>query len=72
MIHIFTGYCPYYSGNRIFPNFRTSCKKFVKNPCPDFYRSTEAYKCKLQDELRFLVHGFGTQFSLNIYFKYIE
>lgn len=72
MIYKFTGYCTYYSGNRILPNFRTSCKKFVMNPCPDFYRSTEAYKCKLQFELSFLVHGFQTQFSLHIYlFIYI-
>lgn len=42
--NIVLGYCTYYSGNRILPNFRTSCKKFVMNPCPDFYRSTEAYK----------------------------
>lgn len=67
MIHKFTGYCTYYSGNLILPNFRTSCKTFEKNPCPDFYRSTEAFKCKLQVELRFLVHGFGKQFSLHIY-----
>lgn len=42
--NIVLGYCTYYSGNRILPNFRTSCKNFVKNPCPDFYRSTEAFK----------------------------
>lgn len=42
--NIVLGYCTYYSGNRILPSFRTSCKNFVKNPCPAFYRSTEAYK----------------------------
>lgn len=67
MIHKFTGYCTYYSGNRILPSFRASCKNFVKNPCPAVYQSTEAYKCKSEVELRFLVHGFGTQFSLHIY-----
>lgn len=44
--NIVLGYCTYYSGNRILPNFRTSCKNFVKNPCPEFYRSTEAFKYK--------------------------
>lgn len=42
--NIVLGYCTYYSGNRILPSFRASCKNFVKNPCPAVYRSTEAYK----------------------------
>lgn len=42
--NIVFGHCTYYSGNRILPNFRTSCMDFVKNPCPLVYRSTEAYK----------------------------
>lgn len=25
---------------------KTHCRTFQKNPCPIFYRSTEAYKCK--------------------------
>lgn len=44
--NIVLGYCTYYSGNRILPNFKTSCKEFENNPCPDFYRSTEAFKYK--------------------------
>lgn len=44
--NIVLGYCTYYSGNHILPNFRTSCKTFEKNPCPIFYRSTEAFKYK--------------------------
>lgn len=44
----FTGYCTEYSfsGNMIQQNIRTECQTFKKNPCPMYYRSTEAYKCE--------------------------
>lgn len=44
--NIVLGHCTDYSinGNFIEPNQRTNCKTFKEKPCPDFYRSTEAYK----------------------------
>lgn len=43
-----TGFCTEYSmtGNIIQQSAKTDCTFFKKNPCPIFYRSTEAYKCK--------------------------
>lgn len=43
--NIVLGHCTDYSinGNLIEPNQRTNCKTFTEKPCPDFYRSTEAY-----------------------------
>lgn len=43
---IVLGYCTYYNveENFISPNFNARCKEFLKNPCPDVYHSTEAYK----------------------------
>lgn len=48
MINTFTGYCTEYSisGNTIQQNIRTACKMFKNNPCPEYYRSIEAYKCE--------------------------
>lgn len=48
MINTFTGYCTEYSisGNTIQQNIRTECKMFKNNPCPEYYRSIEAYKCE--------------------------
>lgn len=42
------GYCTEYNvlGNLIQPSLRTSCRAFNVKPCPIFYRSNEAYKCK--------------------------
>lgn len=44
--NIVLGHCTDYSinGNLIEPNQRTNCKTFTEKPCPDFYRSNEAYK----------------------------
>lgn len=44
-----TGFCTEYSSseNMIQPSVNTYCPNFKKNPCPIFYRSTDAYKCKL-------------------------
>lgn len=44
--NIVLGYCTEYSssGNMIQQNANTYCPEFEKNPCPFFYRSTEAYK----------------------------
>lgn len=45
---IFVGFCAEYNfgGNLIQQNFRTNCSKFIQNPCPSSYPSTDAYKCK--------------------------
>lgn len=44
--NIVLGHCTDYSisGNLIEPNQRTNCRTFTEKPCPDVYRSTEAYK----------------------------
>lgn len=44
-----TGFCTEYSSseNMIQQSVNTYCPNFKKNPCPIFYRSTDAYKCKL-------------------------
>lgn len=44
--NIVLGYCTEYSisGNMIQQNIRTMCPMFKRNPCPTYYRSTEAYK----------------------------
>lgn len=44
--NIVLGYCTEYSisGNTIQQNIRTECKMFKNNPCPEYYRSIEAYK----------------------------
>lgn len=45
---IVAGYCTEYNigENMIRQSANTYCQQFKKNPCPIFYRSTEAYKCK--------------------------
>lgn len=44
--NIVLGYCTEYSivENMIQQSANTYCRKFQKKPCPNFYRSTEAYK----------------------------
>lgn len=44
--NIVLGYCTEYSTveNMIQQSAKTHCRTFQKNPCPIFYRSTEAYK----------------------------
>lgn len=44
--NIVLGYCTEYSTveNMIQQSAKTHCRSFQKNPCPIFYRSTEAYK----------------------------
>lgn len=44
--NIVLGFCTEYSlsGNLIQQSADTSCLHFIENPCPFFYRSTEAYK----------------------------
>lgn len=44
--NIVLGFCAEYSvsGNMIQESAETNCPNFKKNPCPIFYRSTEAYK----------------------------
>lgn len=48
LITLFTGFCSEYSisGNMIQQNRRKKCQNFKNNPCPQYYRSTEAYKCE--------------------------
>ena len=43
-----TGKCTEYSisGNLIQPNVNAPCDDFTSNPCPSFYRSNDAFKCK--------------------------
>lgn len=43
---IVSGFCAEYNfgGNLIQQNFRTNCSKFIQNPCPSSYPSTDAYK----------------------------
>lgn len=40
------GLCTEYNigGNIVHGNFKSKCNHFSKNPCPNVYRSTEAYK----------------------------
>lgn len=44
--NIVLGYCTEYSivENMVQQSANTFCRKFLKKPCPMFYRSTEAYK----------------------------
>lgn len=45
----FLGHCTEYNldVNKIQQNFRTNCTQFTPNPCPSWYYSYEAYRCKL-------------------------
>ena len=44
------GYCTEYNigGNIIQGNSKTNCTAFIQSPCPIFYPSNEAYKCKFR------------------------
>lgn len=46
---IFEGHCTEYNtgGNLIQASTKTNCTTFTTKPCPELYRSTEAYKCEL-------------------------
>lgn len=46
---VLSGHCTDYSisGNLIKQNWGTNCEVFETKPCPNVYRSTEAYKCRL-------------------------
>lgn len=45
---LITGKCTEYSisGNLIQPNVYAPCDDFTSSPCPLFYRSNGAFKCK--------------------------
>lgn len=45
-MYVFSGHCTDYSisGNLIKQNWGTNCEVFETKPCPNFYRSTEAFK----------------------------
>ena len=42
------GFCTEYSrlGNVIQLNYKRNCQTFIPNPCPIFYLSNTAFKCK--------------------------
>lgn len=47
-LYLFAGHCSEYNkgGNLIQANMQTNCMTFANKPCPNFYRSGEAYKCE--------------------------